>query len=56
MSEIIDTPLRAAALGLLAVAVGVLLRGVLRGRRYRQDVLTLTGLALGLVLISEALR
>ncbi len=53
LEEIFDTPLRAAALGMLLVAVVVLIRGLITGRRHRDDVLVLAGLALGLVLLSE---
>lgn len=52
----IDTPLRAAAMGVMLVAAGVLLTGLITGRRYRDHVLILTALALAMVLISEALR
>ena len=56
MSEAFDTPLRAAALGMLLVAGGMLAFGLATGRRHRDHVLVLTGMALGLVLISEALQ
>ena len=55
MSLSIDTPLRAAALGILIVATVVLARGLFTGARYRDHVLALTALALVLVLLSETL-
>ena len=50
-----DTPLRAAALGVMIVAGLVLMRGLITGREYRGQVLLLTSVALGMVLVSEAL-
>ena len=51
-----DTPLRAAALGVLAVAATVLVAGVItRHPRWRGHVLVLAAVALGLVLLSNAL-
>ena len=51
-----DTPLRSAALGVLIVAAITLLRGLLLGRPYRQSVLVLASLALGMVVLSEGLQ
>lgn len=51
-----DTPLRSAALGVLIVAAVTLLRGLLLGRPYRQSVLVLALLALGMVVLSEGLQ
>ena len=51
----IDTPFRAAALGILVVAGIVLIGGLATGRRYRSHVLVLTLVALGLVAASEIL-
>lgn len=51
-----DTPLRSAALGVLIVAAVTLLRGLLLGRPYRQSVLVLASLALGMVVLSEGLQ
>lgn len=52
-----DTPLRAAALGMLAIAATVLVASLaLRHDRWRAHVLVLVAAALGLVLISNALR
>lgn len=53
---VIDTPLRAAAMGVMFVAAGVLAAGLITGRRYRGHVLLLTGVALALTLVSEALQ
>lgn len=51
-----DTPLRAAALGVLTVAASVLIVGIIvRHPRWRGHVLVLVAAALGLVLASEAL-
>jgi hypothetical protein len=52
-----DTPLRAAALGVLAVAATVLAASLaLRHDRWRGHVLALVAAALGLVLVSKALQ
>ena len=51
-----DSPLRSAALGVLIVSAAVLLRGLLQGRPYRQPVLVLTSLAVGMVVLSEGLQ
>jgi hypothetical protein len=52
-----DTPLRAAALGLLAVAATLLAASLVRRHdRWRIHVLALVAGALGLVLLSNALR
>lgn len=52
-----DTPLRAGALGVLAVAATVLVASlIMRHSRWRGHVLVLVGVALGLVLLSNALR
>ncbi|MEM6621954.1 MAG: hypothetical protein AAF674_06970 [Pseudomonadota bacterium] len=56
MSALFDTPLRAAALGVLMVAVVMLVRGLVTGRRYRDHVMVLSVLALGMVLISEVIQ
>ena len=51
-----DSPLRSAALGVLIVAGITLLRGLFLGRPYRQSVLVLASLALGMVVLSEGLQ
>ena len=52
-----DTPLRVAALGMLAVAATVLAASLaLRHDGWRMHVLALVAGALGLVLLSNALR
>lgn len=52
-----DTPLRAAALGMLAVAATVLAASLaLRQDRWRVHVLALAAGALGLALVSNALQ
>lgn len=57
MIALFDTPLRAAALGVLAVAATVLAASaVLRHDRWRDHVLALVGAAIGLVLLSNALQ
>ncbi len=56
MAELFQTPLRAAALGVLIVAGFVLARGLVTGRRYRTPVMALMILAVTMVLISEALQ
>lgn len=55
--EPFDTPLRAAALGLLLVAAVLLAASLYTGRsRWRGDALLLTVLALALVLLSSVLQ
>ena len=56
MSELFNTPLRSAALGVLIVALITLLRGLFFAWPYKASVLTLTSLALGMVAISEGLE
>lgn len=52
-----DTPLRAAALGVLAVAASVLVAGlVTRNSRWRSHALVLVCVALGMVLLSKVLQ
>ncbi len=52
-----DTPLRAAAMGVLALAATVLAAAlVLRRPLWRAHVLVLVSLAVGLVMLSNALR
>lgn len=52
-----DTPLKAAALGVLCVAALVLVASMVRRRpRWRGHVLILVALALCMVLVSEALQ
>lgn len=52
-----DTPLRAAALGMLAVAATVLAASLaLRHERWRMHVLALVAVAVVLVLVSNALQ
>ena len=52
-----DTPLREAALGVLALALIVLAAAlILRRPRWRAHVLVLVSLAVGLVMLSNALR
>lgn len=56
MSELFSTPLRSAALGVLIVAFIVLLRGMFFAKPFRPSVLILSGLAVGMVAISEGLQ
>lgn len=56
MTEMFDTPLRSAALGVLIVAVLALIRGVVLGRSFRLVVVLLVLLATGMVLLSEGLQ
>lgn len=56
MSELFDTPLRSAALGVLIIAFLTLLRGIFLGKPFRSPVLILSALALGMVIVSESLQ
>ena len=57
MADLFDTPLRAAALGVLIVATGTLILSFDSARqRFRRYTLVLVALALGMVLISEGVR
>ena len=56
MSDLFDTPLRSAALGVLIVAGFTMVSGLLLGCAYRKPVLILNALALTMVLISEVLQ
>lgn len=52
-----NTPLRAAALGVLAIAAIVLVRSAFRKTpRWREEVLVLVALALGMVMLSRAIH